>query len=139
MRAALSEEAAVEGSELVLLGRDDRPGLEIDVGEPEAAAMPDLLVPEDGARADVVHSPALRVAEQLPAIPQIFEEAVAIGADCRPARLPFAGEDVDLRRDEVELRAAVEHRIGRALRGFRIALVAGEPAERSPFGQIGRD
>jgi hypothetical protein len=94
---------------------------------------------EDCGGANFVHALAIGITEQLPGIPQIFEEAVAVRADRGAARTPLARDYVNLGSDHIELRAALEHRNHGALGGLCVAFIGCQAAERSPFGQVGGD
>src|SRR5438034_5679568 len=92
---------------------------------------------QDRCRARSVHAKAIAVAEQVPAVPQIFVIAVRWRADGRAAALPLAGHAVDAVGEKADARAALEHRHERALGRGAIAVVAGGAAEEAEFGKEG--
>src|SRR5690349_12265175 len=134
---ALREKSAVEGAELVLLAIERLARFEIDVGEPEITASSHRLVLQDRGGARPVHAQAIAVAEQVPAVPQIFVIAVRGRPDGRTPALPLAGRAVDAVGEETDLGAPLEHRDERALGGGAIAVVTRGPAQDSELRNEG--
>ena len=126
--AALGEEAPIKGAEFVLLRIEQAASFEIDVGKPQISAAAMRLVPNDGPSAGAIHPEAIAVAEQIPAIPEIFVIAVGRRADSGAASLPFAGDGVDAIGEQADLRAPFEHRNKCALGRGAVTIVAGRAA-----------
>ena len=94
-RPTLREQSAIEGAKLVLLPIEALARSEIDIGEPQMPAAAKGLMLEDRRGARAVRVEAIAVAEQYPAVPQIFVIAVGRRSNCRAAAAPFAGHAVD--------------------------------------------
>src|SRR6185437_10061116 len=88
-------------------------------------------------RALAVLGEAVAVAEQVPAVPQIFEIAVRRRPDRRSAALPLAGHAIHRVGEKPDLRPALEHRDLRALGGGAVAVVSGGAAQESELGDEG--
>src|SRR5581483_4225329 len=123
--------------ELVLLRIEGPAGFEIDIGEPQVGAAADRLMLKDRGGAFAVHSEAVAVVKQVPAVPKIFVIAVARRPYGRPPAFPFAGHAVHRVGEKADLRAPFEHRDDRALRRCAVAVVAGRAAQEAEFGSEG--
>ena len=112
---------------------EHRAGLEIDLRKPQVSIRHLRLILDDGGGVDVVPVLEIGIAEELPAVPEIFEIGIARRPDAGAAAHPRAGLDIDRVGDEIDLRAPVEQRLHGTLGHVEIALVADGAARACPI------